>query len=719
MFDLRRIPIVRVLLPFAGGSLAGCGILPTVRMPDLLLLSPQVCLLFAMAGIWILLLTTFYWRGWKPGIMEVLFSLLTFMCFFVSGFLSCIVSRPQDPGLPIEEKVMIRGEITEGPTPGSNNWSYGMDIRMLCCKDSAFALRTHLKVYLAVPAISINDSIMPRAGETWQLYGLLVPIKNSGNPGTPDFKAIMGRKNCWYRFYSDACFRQFKGDQRISSAHIRNAVSSHWKGNDSEISLLKALCLGDRSDLTDDMKEAYSNAGAMHLLAVSGLHLGLIWWVLYHLFFWMVRISGKEFYRSVTIISLLWVFAFVSGFSSSVSRSATMFSLFTAGRLMDQRMQSLNGILVSAFLLILIHPPVILNVGFQLSYAAILGIVSFYPAFRSLLHTKNRLLRWVWDACLLSLSAQLTTAPLVIYYFHQIPVYSLITSLLTIPLLSVLISIFVISVPFILTGVLGAFFNELLMKMAFFINQSVGLMASIPGAVIPDLKLNTFSLCLWMGILFMLMLMLNQRSVLPRYLLLAGLSISLCWASMTSYHTLHSSALVISHFNKASLLTFREGDRVDHYYWYSDSTSYSYMKRYMSETWSKRKFQTRMMDLRKPLAEKGSISACQQVAPGVWLLGNDQCKGWFVSGSADLKRAGLHHKQPELYGHFRDDFVLLSDNPPTWSIAGLLFSGPGELVLDGSNRSWYSGQLDRFKTENQLQFDEYRTYEHGAYLKRW
>lgn len=709
MFDLRRIPIVRVLLPFAGGSLAGHCILHNHQVPELLV---------AIAVIWVFQLAVFY-RNHNSGDRQCLFFLLTCSLIFFTGFATGTLTRPVDPDLPLGETVMIRGVITRGPIPGTKNWSYEMETESLCCRDSNFEIRTQLKIYLASPSDSLPlvDSLWPGEGDVWQFFGQLVPVENSGNPGTTDFKAILNRNNCWYRFYPDLSYNPHMlkepveqkgwGERYIHAARIRNAVSDHWSGNGNEISLLKAVCLGDRSDLTNELKEAYSNAGAMHLLAVSGLHMGLIWWVLNHLFAWMVRLSGREVFRSLSIIAILWIFAFVTGFSSSVARSATMFTLFTAGRLMCQRMHAMNGIFVSAFLLILMNPSRMLDVGFQLSYAAILGIVAFYPVLRQLLNIKNRVLRRIWEGALVSFTAQISTAPLVIYYFHQIPVYSLITSLVTIPLLSILIALFVISVPFMVAGIGNFLFNGLLIKLAFLINFSVEWVASIPGGVVTELNLHTTMLCLWMGIICTMMVILNHRMALARYLLIGLLSASLCWAARVSYLRTHSSELVIGHFNHASIITFREGKKVDHYCLYRDSAAFSYLEQYTSQNWCSRSFQTSMIELGSMDSGKGAISDYRVLTPGVWLLGNDWIKGWLISGNAEL-----------LTG-FGADFVLLTGNPPLSHIPLELLNSSGEVILDGSNRNWYMSVIERYKEENTCLFKEYKTGEHGAYLKRW
>lgn len=731
MFDLRRIPILRVLLPFAGGAGGGLGILRAGGMPDLSSLNTQAWILVAMFGLCILQLLIYRRTGQTSGFSGKLFILLAFTLYLLSGLVSSMVSRSLDPGLPLDKKILIRGEITEGPLPGKNNWSCGMKVGMVCCGDSVFGLRTHLKVYLKVPSAPEAASVLPRPGETWQLYGRLSAIRSSGNPGAPDYKEIMARKNCWYRFYAEPYMdpyrgrevpgRRITGDMRVNPGHIRRTLSSQWEGNDADVSLLRAVCLGDRSELTSDMKQAYSHAGAMHLLAVSGLHLGLIWWVLHRLFFWITRISGKEIYRSTVLISLLWIFAFVSGFSSSVCRAACMFTLFTAGRLMDQRMHALNGILVSAFLLILIRPQNILDVGFQLSYAAILGIVSIYPALRSLLRIRNKILRRIWEASLVSLSAQVSTAPLVIYYFHQIPVYSLFTSLITIPLLSVLISLFVVSVPFFITGLGSSFFNALLVRLAGLMNFLVEGIASFPGAVIEKLHINTAGLCLWMLMLITGMLLLHHRTRTRfwSFLMVVLVSLSMNNASLTRYRWLHSSEMQISHFYNASLLTFREGDQVDHFCWYRDSAVFSNIREYMAENWNSRTFQSRIIHPLECEGGCGSVSASRLVAPGLMFIGNDRCRGWLVSGAVDLKSEGMQDYLSENGRITHSDFVLLSASPLVWRIPVELLSGSDQVILDGSNPGWYPSQLERYRVDFSLAFDEYMTYEHGAYLKRW
>jgi competence protein ComEC len=698
MFDLRRLPVARLLFPFAGGSLAGHQMEYFAPLRYVLL----ICFL-----IWIILVILFIRQSKRNGIVHFVFGNLAMILFVAAGYATGLISKPDNPGLPEEEKVMISAEVLEEPYPGNRTWVVEMKLCMVVSRDSSYVTRTRLKAYLKMPA----DSILPSIGETWQMFGQLSPIRNNGNPGEPDYEEIMHRKNCWYRFFADSRFRgngrvEDRPGREIRAASIRQSISGQWRGDPKVASLLKAVCLGDRSGLTNDLRQSYTTAGGMHLLAVSGLHVGLIWLVLHHSLGWIVRLLRRELYRALMIIVLLWFYAFVTGFSSSVSRSVTMFTFVTVSGIIDRRTHPVNGILVSAFVLMLINPGRLLDVGFQLSYAAILGIVTLYPIIKSLLKVKNRVMKWVWEVTIISLTAQLTTLPLVVYYFHQLPSYSLFTNLLAVPLLSGLIALFVISVPFMAIGMFTGVFNKLLFLLGNLMNRSMELIASIPGATLEDLYLDQLNLLLLMIIVFLVMYVLNYRITLPRYILLFMVSALLAWSSWNRYNGLQTAELVVLHFNGCSLVTFREGRHVDHYYRCRDSTGFAYMSQYMATTWDSRRFETCTFEICDSMQIEGTISGCCPIDRDLWLLGNDRIKGWMVTGSS-----GQDHMH--LLADRQADFILLSGEPRLQNLSerGGMFQC--DLIVDGSNRMWYTRGLEIHNEP--IHF----TSHHGAYLKRW
>jgi competence protein ComEC len=274
MFDLRKIPMLRVLLPFFGGVYAGIHPDSGFELSRVLIILPLLTLA---------VFVVFNRQKGKAPALPWLNPVLLFLVFFLVGVGTAIVVRPGDPGLPEDRWVLVRGQLCGSAFPGRYGYVFDMKVMQICSADSIYQVRTQFKCYMSEPP----DSLLPAPGETWQFCGRLAGIQNSRNPGMPDFRAIMGRRNCWYRFYISSSHitlrynREVEWDERkLASAHIRRQMSEHWQGGAEELSLLRAVCLGDRSLLSDDLRQAYTNAGGMHLLAVSGLHVGLIWWVL-------------------------------------------------------------------------------------------------------------------------------------------------------------------------------------------------------------------------------------------------------------------------------------------------------------------------------------------------------------------------------------------------------------------------------------------------------
>lgn len=707
MFDLRKIPLLRVLVPFFGGVMSGIH----------LSLKIQIHLVIMLLLFFLGMAVVFYrWQCHRPELPRWLNVPLLFLLFYIAGAGSGTLTRPIDPGLPVNKLVMVRGELLASPSPQSYAHTFDLQIHLLSSGDSIYRTSTILKAYLSTPA----DSHVPEGGEIWQFSGKLYPIRNSGNPGTPDYRSIMGRKNCWYRFYIDcdgaeSMFNRElqESDSRLSPSSFRRRISDHWQGDLEEVSLLKAVCLGDRSSLTDDMRQAYSTAGGMHLLAVSGLHVGLIWWTLQYMTAWLSLIFRKGRQQTVLVLALLWLYAFLTGFSSSVCRSVCMFSFFSLGRLLGERLHPLNAIFVSAFLLVMIDPQRLMDVGFQLSFTAITGIVTLHPLCMKLAGVKNRILRWVWEATSVSLAAQISTAPLVIFYFHQLPVYSLVTSLLAIPVLSLLIAIFVSSVPFMEAGLLTDFFNFLLVGLASLMNRFMDLLSSLPAAVLDDLHLNRAKLLAWLLILVLAIIFLHGRRRIPVFLLMLLVSVTMAWNSLSALKRRSSSELVISHFRGASMITFREGKKVNHYCWYSDSTSRFYMKAFRDAYWSRRIFKNQLYEPEKSQQYTGSISACIPLAEGAWCLGGGACGGLLLSHGVNpgIWEAALADSMQDQV--WRPDFILLSGEPHLDLTHQDMWMSDAVLVIDGSNRSKFqeriAGKLDRV----------YLTDRSGAYMKRW
>ena len=250
---------------------------------------------------------------------------------------------------------------------------------------------------------------------------------------------------------------------------------------DNEFAVVAALTLGYKDALDEDIQRNFSRSGAMHILAVSGLHVGVIYIILNFVFGLIFR--KNKFISTIFTICALWSYAFITGLPPSVVRAVTMFSLVEVGSAISRKSQIYNTISVSAFFIILLNPNIVFEVGFQLSYMAVVGIVYFQPKIARAIYIKNKYLKYLWDFLSVSLAAQITTLPFALYYFHQFPNYFLITNLIAIPLSSLIIYTAVLCLalsPFPSILFIPGFILKFLLKI---LNKTVQIVHNLPFAI--------------------------------------------------------------------------------------------------------------------------------------------------------------------------------------------------------------------------------------------
>ncbi len=273
------------------------------------------------------------------------------------------------------------------------------------------------------------------------------PVKNFGNPFEFDYKKYLERKKIYRTVYlSD---KNWSYIQAISTNSLKTAAEQFrenllkiyraQKFTPNELEILSALTLGYKRSLAPETKRIFSSVGAMHVLAVSGLHVGIVLWVITLVFGFLRREKFGKIIFVVIAIGLLWAFAFITGLSPSVMRATTMFSIFIIGENISRKPNSYNSLAASAFFLLLINPNNLFDIGFQLSYSAVFGIIFLQPRLFKLLRIKNKIGRFFWTLITVSMAAQVTTFPITTFYFNQFPTYFIITNIIIIPAAMVLI----------------------------------------------------------------------------------------------------------------------------------------------------------------------------------------------------------------------------------------------------------------------------------------
>lgn len=215
--------------------------------------------------------------------------------------------------------------------------------------------------------------------------------------------------------------------KKLLGIYAANGISGQ------EMAVLSALTLGYTDDIDEETQQAFAAAGAMHVLSVSGLHVGIVVYALSLLLFFLDSSRKNKIIKTVLIIIFIWMYALVTGLSPAVLRASVMFSVIILGEVFLRQTNIFNAIAISAFILLLINPFLIMEVGFQLSYLAVIGIVTIHPWIYRQLYVKNFLLDKIWALTSVSIAAQVATFPLGLLYFQQFPTGFLISNLIIIP----------------------------------------------------------------------------------------------------------------------------------------------------------------------------------------------------------------------------------------------------------------------------------------------
>ncbi|WP_257669880.1 ComEC/Rec2 family competence protein [Parapedobacter tibetensis] len=284
--------------------------------------------------------------------------------------------------------------------------------------------------------VHVGDTVLPIALD----YGdeLIIPaqyrvVPPPYNPGEMDYKSYLANKNLWHQLYVQSGEIQKIGAGRgnplvgyaLGLRQRMVAKFSQYIPDKDALSIASTLILGYRASMSQELLQAFSTTGTIHVLCVSGMHVVMVFWLLSKLLWWMDRGKNLRVVKFFVLLMCVWGYALLTGFSPSVLRASIMISFVMAASGFSQQARIYNSIAASAFFLLLYNPKFIAELGFQLSYLAVLGIVFLLPKLQVAFSVNNRLAKPVCDYTLLSISAQAGAGPLAAYYFHQFPLYFL------------------------------------------------------------------------------------------------------------------------------------------------------------------------------------------------------------------------------------------------------------------------------------------------------
>lgn len=425
-YSWEKYPFLRILIPFTAGIAA-------YYLTDLALL--PFGYLFAALVIGILIYSLILFTK-KSGTVStvVSFTVFTLTLFSAGIALSHIHDIRNDTswfGHNIIRKARYVVRLTGEPMQRQSAWK--LPVKLISVLNSGKVEPVTGKAF-----IYINRSTAPpgfHKGDTLLTPGKWHLIANAGNPFEFDYAGYCARNNIYHRqtcmpwdlsLYGPASKATQSLTDKFHTACITQ-LDKYLRDKKAK-GLIQAMLLGDEVNLDETQRQAYSETGIIHIVAISGSHvMGFVWLLSLLLFF--IRHKKYHWVKLCAALPLIWFYVLVAGAPPSAVRAAVMFSLLTVSVVFEKNNNSINTLLASAFILPCADPGWLFSVGFQLSFVAVLSLAIFYSPVRSLFYPPIKVLRLLWDAVALSIAAEILIAPLVIYYFHTFPVMFIVANL--------------------------------------------------------------------------------------------------------------------------------------------------------------------------------------------------------------------------------------------------------------------------------------------------
>jgi competence protein ComEC len=553
----QRAPFLRLLLPFVAGI-----VLQTVV---------AVAFMYtAIAGISVLLLlvafllSPHYWQlRWfmLKGFLVHLFLLLLGM--FVMGY----QEHQQRPAVSLSAGVQnLVIQLNEPLIERNQTYKSVAQIQTAELQGKAVEAGGQMILYFKKDSTLLRLLPQLNAGTQCVVQCNLQPIRNSGNPGAFDYEAWCHQKGIYYQaFINGKAIRPIQQTTTMGLPQMLWTIRLkilyllyHYIPNKQSQSIASALLMGYRSDLDRELVQAYSNVGVVHIIAISGLHMGMVYGLL---FFLLSPLENRKQWRVLKYIGLLlgiWSFALIAGGAPSVSRSAVMFSFIVLGQWQQKEASVYNNLAASAMLLLLYNPYNLWEVGFQLSYAAVVGIIAFQSPIQTWL------LQWIpykkiVTLISVTLAAQVFTTPISAYHFHQFPLYFLIANIWVVPYTAVLLYGLLLLLPLTIWPMLAVWWGSMVSKGIDVLNAGVLAINAWPHAVWKNIYLTSGQMVLLLLALLLLIYAFSFHKKTPIYLSLLAIGLFVGMRTIDYWQKNNQRKLIVYQVPQATAIDFIAG----------------------------------------------------------------------------------------------------------------------------------------------------------------
>ncbi len=501
MFRWTPFTFVRIVIVFIGGIILG------IYQPEIIPLSFASRSLIALVVAYFGSIFFFSWWKFDRGPLAL-------SAIFLAGFTHVQLStesHDSDHVLAIRDSIRsYEVVITRFFEEKEKSWKAEARIEKVMFNDRWQRRYARIVLYF-----SKTDFIEPFAyGDVLIVRGAPRLVTPPSNPGEFDYKKFLSYRNIYHQHFlrkTDVAWLDHRPPSPILKFAFQARIWAErtlkrYVEGEREQGVAAALVLGVTDGLDNELLNAYAATGAMHVLAVSGLHITIVYMIIAWLFKPVLKFRSGPWLLAIVSLMLLWTYAFITGLSPSVLRAVTMFSFIAIAKPLGRNTNIFNTLGASAFCLLLFDPYLIMSVGFQLSYLAVIGIVYLQSAFYDLWAPRSYIMDEVWKITCVSIAAQIATFPLGLLYFHQFPNYFLLSNLLVIPGSFVVLIVGIVLLAFSFIGVVAQGLGFLLTWSIKLLNGVVFVVEAFPFSLLEDIHVTTFQCwLLMMAIIFIIL----------------------------------------------------------------------------------------------------------------------------------------------------------------------------------------------------------------------
>lgn len=389
------------------------------------------------------------------------------------------------------------------------------------------------------------------------------------NPDQFDYGAYLSRKEIHGQIFAKANHIITQPPTKTVwyyAFRIRSKIVSNLEKSDlnrRELAVLSALLLGQRQEIDPNIIRDYQFAGAVHILSVSGLHVGLIIMFINAILKFLPPTKSARIFKLCITLAALWMFALIASLSPSVVRAVTMFSFIAIGMSLNRSTNIFHTLIVSLLLILLIQPAFLYDVGFQLSYTALFSILWLQPKISSIWEPKNRLLKYCWDIITVSFAAQIGAFPISLYYFHQFPGLFFITNLVVIPILTLVMVVGIIAMTIAIFSTVPSMVIVVLENLLKAMNFSIHYVATFEKFVISNVPMNGYMLIALYLTIISIVIYTNKPTF--RHCSLALLAIILCSVTyfLNNFTARTTEKFIVFHQRNNSIIVNVQNAAVD------------------------------------------------------------------------------------------------------------------------------------------------------------